>query len=705
MKHHISIVAGTCVGLGLWGGVALAGSDADSLRELMGDGGEAARVVQDMDRLAQGLGLGVEETEASHLGPFCGCFDTARPVSQEEINYLERRMYLAWLKESQGRYQTGTRWSGTGFGANGDPITLYWSFVPDGLSISGGAGEPTSNSTLFSVFDGKMARATWIAQFQAIFDRWHQLGGISYVRITVGGNDWDDGASWGSGYAAGLRGHVRISGHPIDGASGILAYTYFPQNGDMVFDTQDCTTGNFANSGNSYRFLRNTAAHEHGHGFGFNHVDSSDSKQLMEPYLDTTFDGPRQDDIRAIQKYYGDPNEPDNTPATAKLAGALALNTINLGTVPNPPTGTNDTFSSTLSIDANGEADYHKVTTSAILRANFTVTPVGSTYDNSPQGGSGNPINALAQADLAFDIVAADGTTVLVSAASQAIGVAESYTGVLLSPPGDFYLKVYESAAQTTVQLYKATITGTTLPTITASDGTSSAQVSVSWTAVPNASSYQVQRNTTNNQAGASVVGTGLATNSFNDTTAVPGQTYYYWAQATQGGGGYRTVAGPDTGYRSIPASPGSFSLSAPADNTVGLELTPQFTWTASAGASTYTLTLCHDANLSNPFSVISNIVGTSYTLPSGILSECDQFFWGVTAVNAGGSTASSPLSFTAFTVIPADFDQNGFVNGDDFDSFVALFEAGDPGADFDQNGFVNGDDFDSFVGHFEAGC
>jgi len=53
----------------------------------------------------------------------------------------------------------------------------------------------------------------------------------------------------------------------------------------------------------------------------------------------------------------------------------------------------------------------------------------------------------------------------------------------------------------------------------------------------------------------------------------------------------------------------------------------------------------------------------------------------------------------------PADFDQNTFVNGDDFDAFVALFVAGDLAADWDHNSFVNGDDFDGFVGAFEAGC
>lgn len=53
----------------------------------------------------------------------------------------------------------------------------------------------------------------------------------------------------------------------------------------------------------------------------------------------------------------------------------------------------------------------------------------------------------------------------------------------------------------------------------------------------------------------------------------------------------------------------------------------------------------------------------------------------------------------------PADFDQSGFVDIDDYDAFVAAFELGDDSADFDGSGFVDIDDFDAFVHAFEEGC
>jgi len=53
----------------------------------------------------------------------------------------------------------------------------------------------------------------------------------------------------------------------------------------------------------------------------------------------------------------------------------------------------------------------------------------------------------------------------------------------------------------------------------------------------------------------------------------------------------------------------------------------------------------------------------------------------------------------------PADFNGDGFVTGDDFDEFIALFESGDIGADVNEDGFVTGEDFDHYAESFTAGC
>ncbi len=65
-----------------------------------------------------------------------------------------------------------------------------------------------------------------------------------------------------------------------------------------------------------------------------------------------------------------------------------------------------------------------------------------------------------------------------------------------------------------------------------------------------------------------------------------------------------------------------------------------------------------------------------------------------------------SAIDGDQFVVLcPADIDGTGFVDTDDFDAFVRLFEDGVDDADFDASGFVDTDDFDAFVRCYERGC
>ncbi len=72
-------------------------------------------------------------------------------------------------------------------------------------------------------------------------------------------------------------------------------------------------------------------------------------------------------------------------------------------------------------------------------------------------------------------------------------------------------------------------------------------------------------------------------------------------------------------------------------------------------------------------------------------------------AVDDGCSTSFSQPA--TLVVCRADFDCTGFVDTDDFTSFVLAFEAGSNDADIDDTGFVDTDDFTAFVLAFEAGC
>jgi hypothetical protein len=445
------------------------------------------------------------------------CFSETDPPKPEVMAAVNRAM-LQFLDPG---YNLGARWSGTA----GTPRALTWSFIPDGTSIPAEPGLTSSAapSNLFAQMDSKFAsaggRATWIAQFQACFDRWAALTGTSYTRITVGGNDWDDGATFlTSAGAAGARGDCRIGGRTLDGANGVLAYNYFPSTGDMVIDTSE----NWQSSTNSYRFLRNTVMHEHGHGLGFQHVCSNNSGQLMEPFLSTSFDGPQHDDLRAANQHYGDAYESNNTSATATILGTLnAGGSFNPSTVPAPAVSNG----SLTSISNDGDVDFYRITTTGSINLSVTVTPVGFSYDDNPQNGdgtcaSGSTTNSLTIADLVITLYASNGTTVLTTANATGVGGTETITNFPLTTIGNYFIRVSENNTPTESQLYtisiSATAGGCTSPGIVTQPSSTSACEggNASFTVVASGTtpSYQWRRGTTNLVNGGSISGATSST-------------------------------------------------------------------------------------------------------------------------------------------------------------------------------------------------
>ncbi len=61
--------------------------------------------------------------------------------------------------------------------------------------------------------------------------------------------------------------------------------------------------------------------------------------------------------------------------------------------------------------------------------------------------------------------------------------------------------------------------------------------------------------------------------------------------------------------------------------------------------------------------------------------------------------------SWSQVTACGADFNADGFVNGNDYDEFAGAFDAAGLSADINGDGFVNGDDYDAFASAFDAGC
>jgi hypothetical protein len=370
------------------------------------------------------------------------CFHPETPVA-----YVEAVHALIAESVDFERYELATRWPG----AQGDPIDLTYSFVPDGVSVPANAGLSGGVNQIHSMFNSAIGAGTWPGLFAQVFDRWSELLGTSYTNVA------DDGAPLFASVGGPTRGDLRISAIPLDGFNGVLAYNNFPTaelgvpgGGDMVMDSDDAN--NWAQPANNFRFLRNTISHEHGHGMGLLHVCPDNGSKLMEPFINVNFDGPQLDDIRAGQRHYGDNYENNDSAAAAAPLGSLAGNSVAL---------------TDLSIDDNTDVDYYAIDLQAQSSVDITLRPIGFTYSTGPQGFFGcffadtSNVNALNVHNVNLTLIDSDGSTVLASAPAAGAGAIETISGAVVPNAGTYYVRVSTSTGTNDVQTYELDIAGT----------------------------------------------------------------------------------------------------------------------------------------------------------------------------------------------------------------------------------------------------
>ena len=396
---------------------------------------------------------------ATALGPACMAEVPGVPMSlcfvpdasAEEVAKVTKRLQEMWAADLAARdgggdggtaYQLGNRWNINGSSANGQPVTLRWSMPADGLSISdgitGGAASPNNLQATFTTKFGSVEAGKVLVRL--CFAAWSDLTGITYTEVT------DDNAAFGASGGT-TRGDIRIVGRTF-GATGVLAYTYYPNNGDMVFVTSN---SNYWSAANNNRYFRNVFMHEHGHGIGIAHTCPVNQTQLMEPYVTTAFDGPQTDDVRASQRFYGDRYELVNDSAT---------------TAPAPFAASGTTTVSNVSIDDNLDVDWYKFDAPAGAIVSVTVTPSGPTsYLSGPQNGDGSCSAGSAVAprivhNLAVSINrGASGTTLLTSSDAAAAGNAESILNYVLPATDTYRIKVFPSTITDDIQVYSLAFT------------------------------------------------------------------------------------------------------------------------------------------------------------------------------------------------------------------------------------------------------
>ena len=369
-------------------------------------------------------------------------------------------MIALLLVRSVEAYVPGDPWSLTASGSTngeGNPITLTWSIVPDNTSIFGG-----DNSNLVSYLDGIFdpISTSWLPLFEQSFDRWSQLGGITFVRQST-----DDGSllQLSSG-VLGVRGDVRLGGMFDDGPGGTLAFANLPNDGDIVFDTGETTF--FSNASGNYLQLRNTLMHEIGHAFGLFHVVSTTNQLLLEPFIGTSFDGPQLDDIRGIHGLYGDALEKTNGglgndafSLATSLGAITAGSNVSIGddAASGQFVGANET--DFVSIANSSDADFYSFSVSDPSTLQVTLTPWGGIFNQGVEFGEQSVFDANSRNNLSLTVLGTNGVSVLGLADNTAAGGVESLANLSLTTSGQYFVRV--QGADDSVQLYDLQLSAT----------------------------------------------------------------------------------------------------------------------------------------------------------------------------------------------------------------------------------------------------
>ncbi len=325
-------------------------------------------------------------------------------------------------------------------GEAGNPVALTYSFPSDGVMVDGninnsGDIQPNVLHERLGVLFGD--EATWKQSFRDMFDSWSAITGNTYTEVA------DDDAPWGTRgpfHGNPGRGDLRIVMARVTPTT-FFAFNFFPENGDMVIDSQ-WPWGRF---GGALPEWRNMLAHEHGHGQGLFHSCPQEGRKLMEPTINTGFLGPQLDDALSAQFLYGDPFEPNQAGPSAVDLPALGLS--------------NDGFPETLdtlSLHSSDDFDLFRVPSLGGTTLTFQVSPTGEVYTEGPQTSAcdgGAPFDSLRQADLVVDILRPN-FAIAETLDAGGLGEAEGRLNFLMDDEGDWYLRVRSGGVNASVQAY-----------------------------------------------------------------------------------------------------------------------------------------------------------------------------------------------------------------------------------------------------------
>lgn len=362
------------------------------------------------------------------------------------------------------QYELDNHWETTATDGGGNQeqglaVTLTWGIVPDGTlapDLDGFLGGSDFRNWMAGLVGGDDTGDAdlqpWFRMVEIAFERIGRENGINFVYEPN-----DDGADYDPANVGelGVRPDIRIAARPMDGDSGVLAFAYFPDFGDLVFDSDD---DYYANIGSDLEAFIQVLTHEIGHTLGLDHVCPINETKLMEPFVSDAYIGPQFDDYFSLSRFYGDPAEVHSGVRDNDTPGQATPITL----LPSVQS------TEWLSIDDDEDVDYFIFSSPAGRKVSFRVAPpvlLGGGYLEGEQNfvtgdpfegfcTDGDPFNPSLQHDLVLELLADDGVTVLAEASTNPIGDDEQINRFELPGAGDYFVRVTGVGGGDTAQTY-----------------------------------------------------------------------------------------------------------------------------------------------------------------------------------------------------------------------------------------------------------
>lgn len=405
------------------------------------------------------------------------------------------------------------------------PAQLTYSFPDDGvhwgLTCAGYLQGPNDLGAKLITAYGALDRGREFIRSSVA--GWRNVAGLTYTEVADDSSPQDTAtarvATRGDIRFGGLA--FAPIGQPLAYNAFPGAATSGCSGGDMTINTNYFTSLYFTNPAGNFLYFRNAVAHEHGHGLGFLHSVPCNQTKLMEPTISTGTFLLSPDDVRGAIRNYGDRFAPlgNHSAAGAKDFGNLTvpssrsvierdlgINGTAVVVNGNPPTFLSEddwfkftigsTQAVTITVDPTGYgpsgaccvAAVCTTTTQAkcaasggtfVLRGSCSPSPCSAATNPTTCTGSGldpnwcqgqqgggcsgtlSTIDATQAGNLALELRASNGTTVLATSNSSALGISEQIAQAGLAP-GTYYVRVWDaggaSSANQTVQTYDLTI-------------------------------------------------------------------------------------------------------------------------------------------------------------------------------------------------------------------------------------------------------